>query len=228
MPSLAEMRAQKTAPVPVPKGSEIVTLTEGQHLFDEMDRLKRRQEDLISAAAKKVLDEEQKESKARSRKAAERVEAETTPQLDEIREEIVKVGDRLADHQAEIGLTGMTPGEWKRYKLAHPPRITSHFRTEKDNGDVIIGVPIYDREDIAYGAGVVDVSALEDDLGDFVATWDGAEIAPGEWDDLLRERIIPASRNRLVRKVVLMHEGEVDRVPKLQNGSSGTPSGDTA
>lgn len=225
MPSLEQMRAQKTAPIPVPKGSEIVTLTEGQHLHDEAERLSRKRDDLIADAARRSLSEEQAESKARSRKSAEKVVDDLEPALDEINRDALSVTERLREFQAEVGLEGMTPGEWEQYKLAHPPRITGNYRTERDNGDVIVGAPIYDRLDVQVGAAVVDVSAVLEDLGRFVKTWDGEKVADGEWDDLLGPRVIPSSHAALASKVVLMHQGEVDRVPKSLSDSSGTLPG---
>ena len=227
MPSLEEMVARATTPVPLPKASEVVTLVEGQHLNDQMERLERQKKDVIAAAAAKLVDEEEAESKERARKAAEKVTSDVSEVLARLNEEIVKVGRRLAEHQAEIGLSGMTPGAWERFKDANPPREIGRHETKRPNGDVVLGAPIYDPRDLGLGMGFVSFAAVLEHLDDFIETWDGDAITKGQWSEVLGPRVIPSSHAALARKIIVMHEQQVTRAPKSPSDSSATTSGTT-
>lgn len=201
MPTLAELRAQ-TGPQPLPRATRIVTLIEGQHLLAESAAL--RDEALDLAAAASTHDEEGNRT-GPPPKAGQGAKdaAKRTKRLEEIRKAQASMFDRLAEFQGEVGLTGISGGDWQRFKDANPPR--------EDNA-----------ADVQFTGGVCDSSALFKTLGRYVKTWNGEDVADGDWDSWLAERITYADRRDLVAAVVGMHEEGLARSPKLRTGSPTT------
>ncbi len=197
MPTLAEMRA-RTGPKPRPKATRRVTLVEGQHLLDESRRL---QEQLVDLVASQPGDVNDSERTGPPRKAG----AKSDPRIAEIETAQAAILRRLAEHQGEIGLTGLDGGAWQRWKDLHPPR----------EGN---------RADMVLTGSLCDSSSLFGDLGTFVTSWNGEQVAEGDWDGWLAESITYADRRDLVTAVVAMHEESVVRSPFFSSsGSSTTP-----
>lgn len=198
-PTLAELRAQ-TGPKPLPKSTRTVTLIEGQHLLAESQRL---EEERIDVLVKAERDAERAEDDGRQRtqKAGQKPEPSEPPRVAEIRAEQKAISERLAQFQAEIGLQGFTGGDWQRYKDDHPPR--------EDN-----------EHDRLLTGGLCNATDLFNDLGRFVTTWEGDELADGDWNNWLAERICYADRRDMVRDVVELHERSLPRIPKSPSASS--------
>lgn len=196
MPTLAELRA-RTGAKPRPRATRRVTLVEGQHLLDESRRLHEQLVDLIASQPGNADDPERT---GPPRKAG----AKSDPRIAEIEAAQASLLERLAEHQGEIGLTGLDGGAWQRWKDLHPPR--------EDN-----------RADMTLTGGLCDSSSLFDDLGTFVTSWNGEQVAEGDWDGWLAESITYADRRDLVTAVVAMHEENVVRSPFFSSGSSTTP-----
>lgn len=197
MPTLAELRAQ-AGPQPLPRAHKVVTLIEGQHL---LARSKRLDEELLDLAAQASRTDAEGERTGPPRKAGEG--ADLGPRAEEIRTEQTELLNDLANFQGEVGLRGLSGGEWQRFKDDHPPR--------EDN-----------TADVRLAGAMCNSSDLFAALGRFVASWNGDDVAPDDWDKWLAERIIYADRRDLVTEVVKMHEDGLTRSPKLRTSSSTT------
>jgi hypothetical protein len=207
MPTLAELRAQ-TGPKPLPKATRTVTLVEGQHLLARSQELQEKHIDRLMAI-ERDREASKDDGRQRTRKAGEKLAATDDPQLAEIKAEMRAISDQLAEFQAEIGLEGMTGGEWQRYKDAHPPR-------EDDKSDERLTSDLCNSSDL-FG-----------DLGRFVVSWEGEDLSETDWDGWLAERICYADRRDLVTAVVEIHEARLPRSPKSQSGASLTEVSATA
>jgi len=207
MPTLAELRAQ-TGPKPLPKATRTVTLIEGQHLLAQVQALEEEKRDLLVQAQR---DTEQAEDDGRKRtlKAGQKPEPSEPPRVEEIKAEIKTTVGHLAEFQAEVGLRGLTGGDWQRYKDEHPPR--------EDN-----------KADLQLTAGLCNASDLFADLGRFVASWEGEDLAAGDWNEHVAERICYADRRDLVSDVVDLHETSLPRSPKSPSSSSPTEGSESA
>jgi hypothetical protein len=205
MPSLAELRAQ-TGPKPLPKAVRTVTLIEGQHLLARSQQLEEEHLDLLMAAQRDA-DKAEDDGRDRTRKAGEKPES-ANPRIEELKAKIQGLTVELAEFQAEVGLSGLTGGEWQRYKDDHPPR--------EDN-----------KADLRLTGGLCNASEVFGDLGRFVVSWEGDALTKGDWDGWLAERICYADRRDLVTAVVEMHETRLPRSPKSQSSSSQTVTSGT-
>lgn len=205
MPTLAELRAQ-SGPKPLPKATRTVTLVEGQHLLARSQQL---QEELVDLLMQAQRDGEaaKDDGRDRTRKAGQKAD-EPDPRIEKLKTEMKSVVDQLAEFQSVVELSGFTGGDWQRYKDAHPPR--------EDN-----------KADRDLTGDLCNSSDVFNDLGRFVVSWEGEDVADGDWDGWLAERICYADRRDLVAVVVDMHEARLPRSPKLQNSSSPTESSAT-
>jgi hypothetical protein len=197
MPTLAELRAQ-SGPQPLPRATKVVTLVEGQHLLAESEALS---DELLTIAREATRVDADGERTGPPRKAGEG--SSLPPRADEIKARQEAIVDELANFQGEIGLQGLTGGEWQRFKDEHPPR--------KDNAN-----------DARFTSGACDSAALFAALGKFVSTWDGEPVSADDWDKWLAERITYADRRDLVPAVVQMHEAGLARSPKWRSASPTT------
>lgn len=201
--SLSEMLAD-TAPAPLPKASAVVTLVTGQHIVDELEQIERDYSDLLSSPMPGAKDESG-EATGPPLKAGQ--SNRRMAQARELQERSQDALRRLADHQVTIGLTGISGGQWQRWKDEHPPRQ---------------GV----ASDVAVTHGWCNAADLLDDLARYVTSWDGEPLKPGAWDQLA-EQVVYADRRDLVTKVVEMFENGVTRSPFSQSGSSTTENSAT-
>lgn len=216
MPTLAELRAQ-SGPKPLPRTTKVVTLVEGQHLLAEVERLTEEYGELAVEAAglkRRINGDEDgnrtgpplKSGEGSSlTKRLEEIDARQT----EIKERLEHFADDLAEVQGEVGLRGMTGGDWQRFKDENPPR--------KDN-----------EADLRFAAGACDSSALFEALGRFVETWNGETVSKSDWSEWLGELIAYADRRDLVTEVVGMHERGLARSPKFRSASAMTSPSESA
>lgn len=232
MPTLAEMRARKSEPVPRPRSTVTVTTVEGQHLLDEIGVLESELKALARGAVaadpteqrepQQDSDDLARAADGRPLKSAERA---VSPEVEQIRARIAELDAKLPEFQAQLTLLGVTPGEWQLFKEAHPARVASHQETQRKNGDVVRGAPISNQVDVVIAFGVCDADALFADLGSYAGEWEGEPLGAGEWDEWLADRITYADRRDLVTQVVRMHEERVNRAPKSPSNSSETAPG---
>jgi hypothetical protein len=216
MPTLAELRAQ-SGPKPLPRTTKVVTLVEGQHLLAEVERLSEEHGDLAMEAAnlkRRINGDEDGKRTGPPLKSGEG--AKLTGRLDEIearqaeiKERLEHFADDLAEVQGEVGLRGMTGGDWQRFKDENPPR--------EDNA-----------ADVRFAAGVCDSSALFAALGKFVETWNGETVSKSDWNEWLGELIAYADRRDMVSEVVGMHERGLGRSPKFRSASATTSPSESA
>lgn len=211
MPTLAELRAQ-SGPKPLPRTTKLVTLVEGQHLLAEAEALAEEVKDLAREEARLKTQANRTDTEGERsgppRKAGEG--AATGRRLEEIerRQDAItarldEISDDLGDHQGELGLEGMTGGNWQRFKDDNPAR--------EDN-----------RNDLIFASGLCDSTALFNALGKFVKTWDGEPVTASDWDEWLGERIAYADRRDLIGAIVKMHEQGAARSPKFRSASPTT------
>lgn len=199
MATLAELRA-RTGPVPLPKATRTVTLVEGQHLLDESQRLEEERVDLliqVERDAEKTADD----GRDRTQKAGQKPEPTQPPRLDEIRAEQRALAERIAEFQGVLGLTGISGGEWQRFKDENPAR--------EDND-----------ADQRLAGGTCNTSVLFSALGRFVTSWNDEALGDGDWDAWLAERICYADRRDLVTAVVELHESRLPRIPKVASSQT--------
>lgn len=217
MPTLAELRAQ-SGPQPLPRTTKVVTLVEGQHLLaeseallDEMKDLAREEDRLKSKSSRTDAGGEKSgpPRKAGEGAASARRLDEIAARVEELEARLKEIPDDLAEFQGEIGLVGLTGGDWQRFKDDHPPR--------EDN-----------RADVVLASAMCDSSALFEALGKFVKTWDGEAVTAEDWDGWLSERIAYADRRDLVPAVVKMHEVGAARSPKYRSASATTARSESA
>lgn len=207
MPTLAELRAQ-TGPKPLPRAEKTVTLIEGQHLLADAQRLSEERDDLL-AAGKNTDDEGNPTGPPQKAGQGAKESRARIKRLEEIPGEMAAIVARLGDHQGEVGLTGLTGGDWQRFKDDNPPR--------EDN-----------VADVRLARGHCNSSAVFETLGRYVKTWDGEAVTEADWDGWLAERITYADRRDLITEVVMMHEQGLARAPKSPSGASTTASSATA
>lgn len=216
MPTLAELRAQ-SGPKPLPRTTKVVTLVEGQHLLAEVQRLTEEYSDLAVEQAglkKRVNGDEDGNRTGPPLKAGEGAPlSERLEQIEarqaEIKERLEHFADDLAKVQGEVGLRGMTGGDWQRFKDENPPR--------EENA-----------ADVRFAAGMCDSSALFAALGQFVETWDGETVSKADWNEWLAEQIAYADRRDMVTEVVEMHERGLGRSPKFRSASATTSPSESA
>jgi hypothetical protein len=216
MPTLAELRAQ-SGPKPLPRTTKVVTLVEGQHLLAEVQRLTEEYGDLAveqTTLKKRVNGDEDGNRTGPPLKSGEG--AKVTKRLGEIearqaaiKERLEHFADDLANVQGEVGLRGMSGGDWQRFKDDNPPR--------KDND-----------ADLRFAAGTCDSSALFEALGRFVETWNGEPVSKSDWNEWLGDLIAYADRRDMVTEVVDMHERGLGRSPKFRSASATTSPSESA
>lgn len=207
MPTLAELRAQ-SGPMPLPRAERTVTLIEGQHLLADAQRLAEERDDLLAAGRNTDDDGNPTGPPQKAGQGAKESRARIK-RLEEIPSEMAAIVARLGDFQGEVGLTGLTGGDWQRFKDDNPPR--------EDN-----------KADVVYARGHCNATAVFEALGRFVKTWDGEAVTQADWDGWLAERITYADRRELITEVVMLHEQGMNRAPKLPRSSSTTASSETA
>lgn len=193
MPTLAELRARKHKTLP----THAQRITLDQELIADVQRLETERSDLLMQARRVDEDGERTGPPRKSGEGSgipSRVEA--------IDVELTTLYDRIAESEGELMLRGISGGDWQRWKDEHPPR--------EDN-----------VTDTRVAFGLCNATDLLNDLGRFVVSWDGEDLADGDWQ-MLAEQIPPGDLRELVTAVVAMHERSGVRIPKSLSGSSET------
>lgn len=196
--TLAELRARKHKSLP----THVQRLTLDQDLLADIQRLETERSDLIVEAQRHKPDPDE-EQDGPPRKMAERA---LPPRVDEIKAELTDLYDRLRKSEGELLLRGVSGAEWQQWKDDHPPR--------EDN---------VTDEQVAYG--ICNATDLLNDLGRYVVSWEGEDLAPDDWSGWFAAQVAPGDLRDLVNAVVLMHERSGVRAPKSLNGSSATQDG---
>lgn len=124
-------------------------------------------------------------------------EGAVPPRVAEIDTELEALFDRMRESEGNLILAARDGGEWLRFKDDHPPR-------EGNKSD----------EELTYG--LCDSSALLADLGKYVKSWEGENLAEGDWDGWFRAQVAPADLSELVRAVMQLQESRV-AVPKARS-----------
>lgn len=196
--SIAELRASQHTALP----ERTMQLCLAQILVAEVQQLEEERSNIIAAER-----DEEGQSKRPRRQGEGR-----NPRLVEIEARFEDLADEMREHTGELRIRAITGGEWRRWVDAHPPREVGRHEG---------GQPLFDRvdEDIAYG--ICNAVDLYHDLARYVISWNGAELAEGDWD-FIANRAAPGDLNDLCRQVVQMHEAVGAKAPLSRRHSSGT------
>lgn len=202
MPTLAEVRARKQT---LPTREKRVCLDLAA--ISEVEVLEVKEGDL-----RLEVESLEKAEGARARKASEGKNprlAEIETELAQIKAEKEALFDRMRESEGSVTLRATDGGKWHRFKEANPARGEDEPKLAKLD------------EKITWG--VCNASALLDDLAEYVATWDGEELQPGDWATIAVQ-IAPADLRDIVTTVVGMHENLNGAIvpPKSHSGSGKT------
>lgn len=210
--TMAELLAE-SGPAPLPTATRTVTLIKGQHLAEEVEKLRDELLDFLASETEDEAAERKAEEQARVRKmGATSDDTDTPPPVDASTIEKVTarkraLDDELADYQYDVELVGVPSGEWVQFKEANPPR----------EGNA---------EDLRIAGGRCSYVAVLNDLGRYVAKIDGEDVEPGQWRKF-STLVHHSSLEDLVTAVVAMYETRLDRVPKSRSASSTTERSET-
>lgn len=167
-----------------------------QDLVSEVNSLEQEKADLVVGSQRG--DDEERRPPRRMGEPAE------PPRVAEINERLEAIYDEMREHEGEIRLRAIPAAEWQAWVDKHPAR-------EDNTHD----------QNVAFGW--CNATDLLNDLRRYVVSWNGEPLAPGDWE-WIAENAAPGDLTALVRHVVQMQQGPGARAPKLQRGSSETPS----
>lgn len=188
--TLAELRATKPGSLP----TRSVTICLDQALLAKAQRLEAEKTDLMVAEARRTGDGEDREGPPRRQGEG------PNPRISEIDEDLAALYDEMRASEGDLLLRATSGGKWARWKDDHPAR-------DGNQSD----------ETIAYG--FCNASDLLDDLGTYVAEWNGEPLAADDWSSWLCDQVAPADLRALCSTVVEMHETRIT-VPKSRSASS--------
>lgn len=209
--SLAELRAEAK-----PRTAErSVRLCLAQDLVSHVQALAEEKQALILEIGVNPADEAADEAPKgddEKPKKPRRVGDPRTARVAEIEAELEALYAEMREHEGDLILRATSAGAWQRWVEENPPRVTERDKNNR---------PILNPVDETVGYGVCDASALLDDLGKYVATWNGEPVKPDDLTYLL-DNAAPGDVKQLCRTVVEMHEGTGARAPKASSTSSST------
>lgn len=207
--TMAELLAE-AGPAPLPTATRTITLIRGQHLAEEVEKLRNELVDFLASETEEEAAERIAEEQARVRKMGATTDEAPRPDastIEKVRARKRELDEELADYQYDIELVGVPSGEWVQFKEANPPR----------EGNA---------EDLRVAGGRCSYVAVLNDLGRYVAKIDGEDVEPGQWKKFAA-LVHHSSLEDLVTAVVAMYETRLDRVPKSRSASSTTERSET-
>lgn len=196
--SIAELRASQHTALP----ERTMQLCLAQKLVAEVQQLEEERAEIL------IVERDQEGRPKRPRRQGEG----PNPRLAEIQARFDELADEMREHTGELRIRAVTGGEWRRWVDAHPAR---EIGRRED------GRPTYHQvdEEIAYG--ICNAVDLYHDLSGYVVSWNGADLAEGDWD-FIANRAAPGDLNELCRQVVQMHEAVGAKAPLSRRHSSAT------
>ena len=185
--SLADLRADKAARKPQSLPERAIPLCLAPHLVAEVMSLSMQ----LDAMPAPTLDDngERKGPPARIGLRPEDAGAR------EIRDRIRVLLDEMAEYDGVLRVRAIDDGEWRRWVDEHPPRPE--------------GQPGHDR-DVEVAGGYCNADDLIDSLATYAHSWNGEELADGDWEELLAGNISGADKKDVATAVVTMHESRLD------------------
>lgn len=118
------------------------------------------------------------------------------PEAAEVRAEIARVLEDMADHEGEVRLrASLSDGEWRQWVDNHPPR------PEGSKGH---------QRDMRWASGFCNVDALVDDLGKFAHSYNDEPLGDDGWTEVLDPRLGLADKSQMASAVVSMYERVAD------------------
>lgn len=196
--SIAELRASRHTALP----ERTMPLCLAQKLVAEVQSLQE-ERDAILHSERAVEGEP-----SRPRRQADK----PNPRLTEIAARFDELSDEMREHTGELRIRAITGGEWRRWVDAHPAREAGR----RDDGQ-----PLFHQIDETIAYGICNAVDLYNDLQRFAVSWNGDELAEGDWD-FIANRAAPGDLNEVCRQVVQMHEAVGAKAPLSRRHSSGT------
>lgn len=200
MASLADMRARKAktgrAIAPL---SDVVDVCTDPEAFADMARLT----DELNELHDQMNADAQKRSDGPRRVAeGDDPDPKKVELREKLRADLAEARERVKASLGQLKVETIDGGAWARWKDEHPPRENS-------------------TADVLYGLGIVDTTALLEDLDQWVVSWEGEPLADGDW-----EMFAPLSSElaRCVQTVVMLQEQGLSNAPKLLSAASSTPT----
>lgn len=202
--SLAELRASQHTALP----ERTMPLCLSQKLVAEVQALQEEQSAIIAA---------ERDSDGQPAKPRRQGEGKN-PRLAQIEARFDELGDLMREHTGELRIRAITGGAWRRWVDANPARETG--RRED-------GQPVFHQVDESIAYGICNAVELYHALSDFVVSWNGDELAEGDWD-FIANRAAPGDLNEICRQVVQMHEAVGAKAPLSRRHSLKTTHDETA
>jgi hypothetical protein len=102
----------------------------------------------------------------------------------------------MAEHEGELRVRAKrTDGEWRNWANTHPAR---------DEGE-----PGHDR-DLEVAGGYCSADDLLEDLGTYAYSWNGEELADGDWSAVFQDSVAAPDKKLIAQAVVSMYESRLD------------------
>jgi hypothetical protein len=165
---------------PVARTERVYQLCLRRDLMAEVDALTGE----LSSMARATSDEDENRPPRRKGEGG-------NPQEKAVAERLAALADEMDDATGDLRLRAIPDGEWRRWVNDHPPR-------EKDERDEQIGYGICNTDDLA------------NDLGKWALSWNGDDLADGDWDRIFATNTAGGDLKALVSLVVLMQEAAED------------------
>lgn len=209
MPSLADLRARASLPMP----TTVQRITTDQDLIATAERLEFEEAELkeqIAALRQKVTRADEDGNKTGPpRKSGEggdipaQIEALEAQVRDIVEAKLPDVYRRITESEDDLVLQAIPGGEWQRWKDEHPPR--------EDN-----------KHDARFGWGLLNFTDLMADLHLFAKSWGGDALTAEDWKMLADKVISPGDLRDCATAVIELQERSGLRIPKSWSGSSET------
>lgn len=127
------------------------------------------------------------------------------PREQEIRDRLTALMDEMDDATGDLRLRAIPDGEWRRWVNEHPAR-------EKDDRD----------DQLAFG--ICNTDDLANDLEKWALSWNGDNLAPGDWGRIFAPNAAGGDLKALVNLIVLMQEAADDPKWRLRGLLAGPTS----
>jgi hypothetical protein len=199
--TLAELRASSV--VTLPERTYPICLA--QNLVAEVELLSNEQTEI--QMAKRLLDPEGEPVQKPKRLA----EAEN-PRVTEIRDRLEQLYEEMRDHTGVLLLRAQESGWWTTWRDENPARPGPADES---------GRPTVNAVDQFVTQGWCDSSALLDDLGRYVVSYNDEPMTPENWA-FIRSAAAPGDLKAVCTLVVQMQEGAGARAPKASSSPSST------
>lgn len=190
--SIAELRTDSRATLP----ERSYQLCLAGDLIAEMQKLQNERAELSIENSRSISGDG--EAKPPTRLGEHPMESEA---LREVNERLAALWDEMAEYTGDLRLRAIASGDWTTWVDEHPAR-------EENARDL----------EVTFGGCNADDLIAE--LGRFAVRWNGEDMRPDEWREVILPRVSFADLKAIAQTVYAMHEIGVD-LPKLRLASRG-------